>query len=433
MYLLYTLLLRLLAPFVVMRLLFRGLRNHGYWHRIPERFGFVPRLPASRVIWVHAVSVGEVRAAAPLVKALRTRYPEHRVVITTMTPTGAATVPLLFDAEVAHRYAPYDLPAAVARFLDRVRPEIAVVMETELWPNLFRQCVARSVPLCLVNVRMSQASMQRYLRVARLTRATLAHVTLFAAQSAADAERVGALGAPARVVHVTGSVKFELNLPASLREAAEVLRGQWGRDRPVWLAASTHEGEEELVLAARAQLTRRFPDHLLVMVPRHPERFGPAARVAKKAGCRTALWSERRGPVARDVDVVIGDTMGELQLFYAAADVAFVGGSLVPTGGHNLLEAAAVGTPVVFGPHMHNFDEIGRMTVSRGAGVQVRNAAQLAPAISDFLGNANRRFEAGEAGKRMVEENRGAVGKTLALIETVMARRESATSERRGS
>lgn len=424
MYTLYTLLLRVLAPFVVVRLLVRGLRNRGYWHRIPERFGFIPPIAAPRVIWVHAVSVGEVRAAAPLVKALRARYPEHRVLITTMTPTGAATVPLLFDGEVEHRYAPYDLPAAVARFLDRVRPEIAVVMETELWPNFFRQCRERAIPLCIVNVRMSQSSMQRYLRLPRLARATLANVTLFAAQSEADAQRLRTLGAPA-AVHVTGSVKFELNLPASMREAAEVLRGQWGRDRPVWLAASTHEGEEELVLAARAQLTRRFPDHLLVIVPRHPERFAQAARIARKAGCRTALWSERRGLIPHDVNVVIGDTMGELQLFYAAADVAFVGGSLVPTGGHNLLEAAAVGTPVVFGPHMFNFSEISRMTVERGAGVQVQNASQLAPAISDFLGNANRRFGAGEAGKRMVDENRGAVAKTLALIETAMDRRQN--------
>ena len=428
---LYTMLLYALVPLVVLRLVVRGLRQRAYWQRIPERFGFVPPPVARPVLWVHAVSVGEVRAAAPLVKALRERYPQHHVLITTMTPTGAATVPLLFGGEVEHRYVPYDLPAVVARFLDRVRPDLALVMETELWPNLFAQCRRRGIPLCIANVRLSSASLARYQRVRRLARATLNHVTLFGVQTTADAERLRALGAAPAAVHVTGSVKFEMNLPASLREAAEVLRGQWGRDRPVWLAASTHEGEEELVLAARAQLTRRFPDHLLVIVPRHPERFAQAARLAKKAGCRTALWSERHGPIPADVDVVIGDTMGELQLFYAAADVAFVGGSLVATGGHNLLEPAAVGTPAVFGPHMFNFEEIARLTIERGAGVQVRNPAQLAPAISDFMGNANRRFEAGEAGKRMVEENRGAVGKTLALIEAVMARDEGAVSERR--
>lgn len=422
---LYTWLLRLGSPYVLARLLWRGARQRAYWHRIPERFGFLPPVRAGRVIWIHAVSVGEVRAAAPLVRELAKRYPEHRLLLTTTTPTGAATVIALFDDDVEHRYAPYDLPSAVTRFLDCVRPEIAIVMETELWPNMFRLCNARSIPVCVANLRMSAAAMRRYLRVARLVRATLANAAVLAAQSSADAERLRTLGAPPGAIHVTGSIKFELNLPASLRETAEVLRGQWGRDRPVWLAASTHEGEEELVLAARAQLTRRFPDHLLVIVPRHPERFGQAARVAKKAGCRTALWSERRGPIPRDIEIVIGDTMGELQLFYAAADVAFVGGSLVTTGGHNLLEAAAVGTPVVFGPNMFNFDEIARITIERGAGVQVQNASQLAPAISDFLGNANRRFEAGEAGKRMVDENRGAVAKTLALIETVMDRRRN--------
>ena len=420
----YTWLLRLGTPYVLVRLLWRGLRQRAYWHRIPERFGFVPPLAASRVMWIHAVSVGEVRAAVPLVRALTKRYPEHRLLITTTTPTGAATVTSVFE-DVDHRYVPYDLPSAVTRFLDRTHPAIAIVMETELWPNTFRLCKARAIPVCVVNVRMSEAAMHRYLRVARFTRATLANTTVLAAQSTADAERLRTLGAPAAAVHVTGSVKFELNLPASLREAAEVLRGQWGRDRPVWLAASTHEGEEEFVLAARAQLTRRFPDHLLVIVPRHPERFAQAARVAKKAGCRVALWSERRGPIPHEVDVVIGDTMGELQLFYAAADVAFVGGSLVSTGGHNLLEGAAVGTPVVFGPHMFNFAEISRLTIERGAGTQIQNASQLAPTISDFLGNANRRFEAGEAGKRMVDENRGAVVKTLALIEAVLDRRES--------
>lgn len=417
---LYTWLLRLAAPYVLVRLFWRGLRSRGYWQRIPERFGFIPRVAALRVIWIHAVSVGEVRAAAPLVKALTARYPEHRILITTMTPTGAATVAAVFDDNVDHRYAPYDLPSAVARFLDRVRPDIAVVMETELWPNTFALCRARSIPICVANLRLSQAALDRYLRVPRLARATLEDVSILAAQSRADAERLLKLGAPRAAVHVTGSVKFEMNLPASLRETAEVLRGQWGRARPVWLAASTHEGEEELVLAARTELTRRFPGHLLVIAPRHPERFAAAARLARKAGCRVALWSERRGPIESAVDVVIGDTMGELQLFYAAVDVAFIGGSLVATGGHNLLEAAAVGTPFVFGPHTFNFAEITAMALERGAGVQVQSAAELAPALSDFLGNANRRFEAGERGKKMVDENRGAVARTLRLVEGLM-------------
>ncbi len=416
----YTWLLRLSMPFIVIRLYGRGLRNRDYWRRIPERFGFVPPIRAMRVLWVHAVSVGEVRAAVPLIKALVARYPEHRLLITTMTPTGSTQVRLLFGDEVAHCYLPYDLPDAVARFLDRMRPDIAVIMETELWPNLFRTCRARAIPIVVANLRLSEGSMQRYLKVQRFTAQTLAQVTVLAAQSAADAERLGRLGAPPAVIHVTGNIKYDLALPASLREASDALRGDWGRDRPVWLAASTHEGEDELVLAARNELAARFPNQLLVLVPRHPERFAAVTRLAKKHGGRVALRSERRGMIDGKIGVLIGDTMGELQLFYGAVDVAFVGGSLVPRGGHNLLEAAAVGTPVVFGPHMTNFEEIARATRECGAGVQVTNATQLAPALADFLGNANRRFGAGEAGKRLIADNRGAVARTMQLIEPLV-------------
>lgn len=417
---LYTLLLYVVTPFVVLRLFWRGLRNPDYRRRIPERFGYVPARPQAPVLWIHAVSVGEARASAPLVRALATRYPDHRLLITTMTPTGSTTVRALFGDDVIHCYVPYDLPGAVRRFLARTRPAIAIMMETELWPNIFRLCHARAIPVCVANLRMSEASMQRYLKVRGLTAATLAQASLLGAQSSADAERIRRLGAPAAAIHITGSVKFELDLPASLREAAEVLRGHWGRHRPIWLAASTHEGEEELVLAARAQLARRFPDHLLVLVPRHPERFAHAARLARRAGLRTLLRSEGRDAIDADTQVLIGDTLGELQLFYGAVDCAFIGGSLVPTGGHNLLEAAAVGTPVVFGPHMFNFAEIAGFALERGAGVQIRAATELAPAVADFLGNANRRFEAGEHGRKMVEENRGAVARTLGLIEAVL-------------
>lgn len=416
----YTWVLRLILPLVALRLLWRGFANRGYWERIGERFGYVPPVRALRVLWLHAVSVGEVRAAVPLIRALMHHYPEHRLLVTTMTPTGSDQVRLLFDDDVAHCYLPYDLPHIVARFLDRVRPDLAIIMETELWPNLFHACRARSIPIVVANLRLSDAATRRYLRLPRLTAATLAQASVLAPQTEADAERLRKLGAPNETIHIVGSVKYDVALPASLQETADALRGEWGRERPVWLGASTHEGEEELILAARAELTRRFPNQLLVLVPRHPERFGAVARLAKKIGCQVALRSEGRGPVDATVQVLIGDTMGELQLFYAAADVAFVGGSLVPSGGHNLLEAAAVGTPVVFGSHMHNFEEIARITAARGAGVQIAGAAQLAPALADFLGNANRRFEAGQAGRRMVEENRGAVGRTLQLIESLI-------------
>lgn len=417
----YTWLLRVLLPFILLRLYWRGLRNHGYWERVSERFGYVPPVRALRVLWVHAVSVGEVRAAVPLIRALMHRYPEHRLLVTTITPTGSAQVRTLFDDDVAHCYLPYDLPRAVGRFLDRVRPDVAIIMETELWPNFFHACRARSIPIVVANLRLSDAATRRYLRVRELTAATLAQATVLAPQSDADAERLRKLGAPGATIHVVGSVKYDVALSASLQEMADALRGEWGRERPVWVAASTHHGEDELMLAARAELAARFPNQLLVLVPRHPERFGAVTRLARKAGLRVALRSETHGTVDAAVQVLIGDTMGELQLFYAAADVAFVGGSLVPSGGHNLLEAAAVGTPVVFGPHMHNFEEVARVTRARGAGVQIAGPAQLAAALADFLGNANRRFEAGEAGRRMVEENRGAVGRTLCLLEPLIS------------
>jgi 3-deoxy-D-manno-octulosonic-acid transferase len=268
---------------------------------------------------------------------------------------------------------------------------------------------------------MSESSMRKYQRFASLARATLQQVSCFAAQSSADAQRLLTLSATPETVEVTGSIKFEINMGASMREAAEVLRLGWGQDRPVWLAASTHEGEEEMVLAALAQLKKqaRFANMLLVLVPRHPERFAAVARLCKK-NHRIALRSENRGVLDPSVEILVGDTMGELQLFYGAADVAFIGGSLVPTGGHNLLEASAVGKPVVFGPHMFNFQEISQMTLDRGAGVQIQFPDQLAPAVSDFLGNANRRDGAGLAGRKMVEENRGALTANMRLIEKLL-------------
>lgn len=439
MHAVYNWFLRLLFPYVLLRLAWRGLRNPDYWRRIPERFGFLAmsreaqvlrsqeapeRRPhtAPRVIWIHAVSVGEVRATVPLVRELTAAYPEHSLLITTMTPTGSAQVTQLFHGRVAHSYVPYDYPSAVERFLDRTKPVLAIIMETELWPNIFHLCHARSIPVFVTNVRMSASSMHKYQRFAGLARATLQQVSRFAAQSPADARRLLALGAAPEAVEVTGSIKFELNAGASLREAAEVLRIAWGQDRPVWLAASTHDGEEEPVLTALVELKQqpRFANMLLVLVPRHPERFSAVARLCRKLGFRIALRSETRGTVDAAVEILVGDTMGELQLFYAAADCAFIGGSLVPTGGHNLLEACAVGKPVVFGPHMFNFQEISQMTLERGAGVQIQAPSQLTPAVSDFLGNANRRDRAGEAGRKMVEENRGALMANMGLIAQLL-------------
>jgi 3-deoxy-D-manno-octulosonic-acid transferase len=413
---LYSLLLYLLIPVALVRLAWRGLRNRGYWYRWTERFGFGQRL-AGPVIWLHAVSVGEVRASAPLVKALAREHPGHTLLITTMTPTGSATARALFGTAVAHCYVPYDLPTAVWRFLQRTRPRLALIMETELWPNLFHQCHRRGIPLVLANVRMSEKSARGYRRFAGFTRATLANVTRVGAQTQADAERMHALGATQ--VEVTGSIKFEMEVPAELAAQAAALRRGCGK-RPVWVAASTREGEEEFVLDAFVRLRTRQPQLLLVLVPRHPERFDGVAKLCQQRGLRLERRSQRQDSVAPDTAILLGDTMGELLLFHAAADVSFIGGSLVPLGGQNLLEAAAVGTPVVFGPHMFNFNDISRMALERGAGRQVQDANELADAVADYLEHPAARKAAGAAGQRMVSENRGALTKTLALLQPLL-------------
>lgn len=420
MFPLYTWLIRAFFPFVILHLVMRGFKNKNYWRRWPERFGFFTPPDSEKLLWIHAVSVGEVQAAALLVPTLIDRYPHHRVMITTMTPTGSDQVRSIFGDKVEHFYVPYDYPSAVKRFLDRTRPVIAIVMETELWPNLFHECGARNISLLVSNVRMSESSMKGYLRIPNITRSTLAQVSQFAVQSKEDAERMRKLGAAEDKINVTGSIKFEIDIPASQREAAEVLRREWGQNRSIWIAASTHEGEDELVLATHKNLKQVYPDLLLVLVPRHPERFGTAERLAKRSGFNVLLRSEQSFEVSPEIDVLVGDTMGELQLFFSAADIAFVGGSLVPTGGHNLLEAAAVGTPVVVGPHTLNFNEITRLAVERGHTVQINNADELSSAIAELIDHPEQRAKAGEAGEKLVAENKGALARNIELISRLL-------------
>lgn len=410
----------LLLPYALGNLLWRGLRYRAYWRRWPERFGFVASLRGQRTLWVHAVSVGEVRSAAPLVSALVGRYPEHRIVVTTMTPTGSEQVRELFGGRVSHCYVPYDFPDAVRRFLDRVRPEVAVIAETEFWPNIFAECGRRRIPLLLVNGRVSQASLRGYLRVPNIARTMLANADLLCAQTKADAQRLRNLGAPEHLVHVTGNLKFDVELPAQLLEEALTLRGHWGRERPVWIAASTHAGEERKVLDAFAKLAPRYPKLLLVLVPRHPERFQAVARLCRQRGFAVALRSRTPGQLPPGTQVLVGDTMGELQRLYAAADIAFIGGSLVPHGGQNLLEACAVHVPVVFGPHMFHFEEISAMALERGAARQVLDAHGLVAAIALYFDQPDLRRAAGSAAHTLITDNRGALARTLGLVEAAL-------------
>ncbi|MDH3972597.1 MAG: lipid IV(A) 3-deoxy-D-manno-octulosonic acid transferase [Gammaproteobacteria bacterium] len=413
---LYTLLLYLLAPLVILRLAWRSLRAPDYRRRWPERFGTIEPALGEQVIWIHAVSVGEVQAAEPVVQALLEQRPDYSILITTVTPTGSARVTALFGDEVAHVYAPYDLPGAVSRFFQRVRPQLAIVMETELWPNLFHACQQRAIPLLLINARLSERSEAGYRRVRGLAAQTLSAVNEIAAQSELDAGRFINIGADQGTVTVTGNLKFEQRVPPSLLERAEVLRRDWGVGRTVWVAGSTHEGEDELLLDAFRQLRERFSDCLLVLVPRHPERFESVAELCRQKNYNTLLRSAAV-PCTPATEVYIGDSMGELPLFYAASDVAFVGGSLVPHGGHNMLEPAALGVPVVTGPHVFNFVEICELLQQAGACVKVENVGGLSDTLSLWLEDANQRHRVGQRGRDTVEKNRGALQSVMAMID----------------
>lgn len=411
----YTLLLYLVMPLLVLRLLWRSLKAPKYRRRIGERLGWFLLPAIDRALWVHAVSVGEVQAAAPLVRLMRERHPDLPLVITTTTPTGSQRVRELFGEGVYHVYAPFDVPAVVTRFLDKVDPCLVVLIETEIWPNMLALCRHRGIPTVLANARLSERSARGYAKLGDFTRQTFEDIALIAAQGQADADRFVSLGAAPERVEVTGSIKFDVRLPASLNEQAEVVHRTWGSHRPVWVAASTHEGEDEQILDAHRMVLERLPESLLVLVPRHPERFPKVAGLCEKAGFSLVRRSEQRD-CSEDTQVFLGDSMGELPIFLAASDVAFVGGSLVNHGGHNVLEPAALGVPVVIGPHMFNFAAISELLLEEGAAVQVHSAHELANVVVRWLTNASERSRIGENGQRVVEENRGALEKLAALI-----------------
>lgn len=421
MRLLYNLLTYLLFLPYAAYWLSRSIGNPAYRHKIGQRFGFgFPEL--DRCIWIHAVSVGEVVAAVPLIKALQRRFERIPILVTTMTPTGAARVQATFGDSVSHSYLPYETPDAVARFFDSVRPEIALIVETEIWPNLYRSCGIRRIPLVLVSARISPKSVGGYKRLTPLFRETLSHGIVIAAQSRADAERFLSLGAEPKRTRVTGNIKFDIELPGDLtRRAADTRRSLFG-GRRVWVAASTHEGEEELVLAAHRRLTDQHPDLLLVLVPRHPQRFDPVAELIRKSGMSCVRRTDGQ-PCSPDTAVFLGDTMGELTLFYAAGDVVFVGGSLVPVGGHNLLEPAALGLPIVTGPHVFNAQDIADRFLRRDACRMVNDTAELADTVHELFDRPDRARQLGDNARRILEENRGALVELMDLIVPLLEKR----------
>jgi 3-deoxy-D-manno-octulosonic-acid transferase len=416
---LYTLLLRLVSPFALLLLLGRARREPGALRGFGARLGFGAALGAGGNLWVHAASVGEVQAAAALIDALRAAFPGRAVVLTSATPAGRARAQALCGSVASVRYAPLDLPGSLARAFRRLQPGLLVILETEVWPNLLAACARRAVPVVFASARISARSAAAWARWPGLLRPLLARGVAVAAQSEADAERFRHLGVPAAAVMVAGNVKFDRALPSDNAARGARLRERYAAGRPLWVAGSTRAGEEALVLAAAATVAQRCPGAVLVLAPRHPPRFAEVGAAIAAAGCGCIRHSGG-APVPGEPQVVLLDTIGELLDFYAAADVAFVGGSLVPAGGHNLLEPAALGLPVIAGPHQSNAPDIARALQDAGALTIVSDAAALAAAVAGLLGDSGARARQGAAARAAVVANRGALQRIVALVESVL-------------
>jgi 3-deoxy-D-manno-octulosonic-acid transferase len=418
---LYSWLIRCAVPFAYAAILWRGLGDRHYWQGLSERLGFGRTLSAPS-IWLHAVSLGEMSAAAPLARALRLRYPEIPLVVTTATPAGRARAAALFEGSADIRFLPYDAPGSVRRFLARTRPRAAIIMETELWPNLLRACERDGIPVLLASARLSARSVSQYRRFGRLFAGVFSKNLLVAAQSAEDAERFKSIGAAAERTPIVGNVKFDVRVDAGIVQAGRALRTAYAGTRPVWIAGSTHAGEEEQLLDAHALLLKSIPSAVLLLVPRHRDRFAGVAELLTRRGVRfarrTRMASGEEAPqLPIDTPVLLVDTVGELTTLYASADAAFVGGSLVAVGGHNLLEPAALGLPVLTGPSYFNGKEIAQLLLARGAALEVRSAQDLAAVMQRLLAEPQLREQIGIIGKEIIAANRGSVARLLALIE----------------
>jgi 3-deoxy-D-manno-octulosonic-acid transferase len=433
---LYSWLIRFAVPVAYAAILWRALSDRHYLQGLAERLGFGRALFAPS-IWLHAVSLGEMSAAAPLARALRLRFPDMALVVTTATPAGRARAAALFEGDADIRFLPYDTPGAVRRFLKRARPRAAIIMETELWPNLLRECERGGIPVLLASARLSARSVTRYRRFGSLFAGVFSKNLLVAAQSAEDAERFKSIGAAGEQTRVVGNVKFDVGVDAAVVEAGRALRAAYAGTRPVWIAGSTHAGEEEQLLDAHASLLESLPNAVLLLVPRHKDRFAAVAELLARRGVKFARRSrmangEEAARLPSDTPVQLVDTLGELTTLYASADAAFVGGSLVPIGGHNLLEPAALGLPVLTGPSHFNGKEVAQLLLARGAALEVKSAQDLAATLQRLLAQPATSKQIGIIGKEIIAANRGSVAKLIALIEPWLppAGRQSAAAVR---
>lgn len=416
----YTVVFTCLLPVVFFRLWVRSLRLPAYRGRWLERLGRVPLPPLEEVMWLHAVSVGEAIAAIPLVHRFHQQFPKSPILITTTTPTGSDRVQAAFKdmlgKQIYHCYLPYDLPFTLNAFFKRIKPKLLILMETEIWPNLLQACKARQLPVLIANGRLSPVSMRRYQWLGHIMHWIVSPISAVAAQSAMDKERFNVLGVASEKITDTGNIKFDLQLPTYLQEAGVELRQELGNERLIWIAASTHETEEAIAIHVYQKLKARFPQLLLFLVPRHPDRFNKVANLCQDSGLQTARRSLKQTTTLQ-TDVYLGDTMGELPLFYAASDVAFVGGSFVAVGGHNLLEPAALGLPVISGPQLFNFVAISQMLVGANGATIVNDEEELAECLTKLLASSELRKAQGKLAQKVVEQNKGALDKLLQLIE----------------
>ena len=415
----YSLLITLLTPFVLLYFAFRGLRDRAYLNRLGERFGFLPKNVKAGGILVHAASVGEFNAASPLIRALLKTYPGKSITVTSLTPTGSERVQSELGDKISHCYIPLDLPGAVSRFLSRLQPQLIIVMETEIWPNLYLQAQRLNIPLMMANARLSQRSVSRFQRMPGFVKDVLQAVDWIGAQSTDDQNRLTGCGADPQAVELTGNLKFDLATPASLNEQSAALRSRWNSSRPVLVAGSTHEADESVVIPAFVDLLKNLPDALLILVPRYPERFARATQLANAAGLRTELHSQGEA-CSEQAQCFVIDTIGELMTYYACGDVAFVGGSFGDQGGHNALEPAALGKPVLLGPKMENAREIASQLLQRDAARRVTNQQDFRQIAEQILTDGVLRDSMGQAGRDLVEQNKGALDLTLKAVEKLL-------------
>lgn len=416
----YSFIFYLALPFILFRLYWKGRKSPHYRKRWWERLGFIKPLPTEGAIWVHAVSLGEMVVAKPLILAIRTRYPTTPIVITNMTATGAAMAEQLHMENVYPFYVPYDLPDVLKRFIKRARPHLLIIIETELWPNLIHYTAQQKIPILLANGRLSERSMLGYQRIKKIIQPLLAHINIIATQTEIAAERFIKLGATPKQVVTLGSIKFDIPVPEKLVSDGKVLRESWhAESRPILLSASTHAGEEEIILNVFAQLRKTHPTALLILVPRHPERFEEVAKLAEKYAYRIVRRSQK---IACDqtADVFIGDSFGEMFLYYSLSDIVFLGGSLAKIGGHNLLEPAALGLPIVTGTHLFNFAEIFTLLNDQKAVVQIHNEDELLKAWTTLLEDKTTAQAMGQRAKNVVLQNQGALAKHMTYVEQLL-------------